>query len=97
MPEDRDHAGAQLRAAAELESIARSIGEGAEAEPLERRMRLAHDAVLGLGREANQGRSVSIALLIAALRAGAPPHPGMAEKLLGVAADLREAAARGTA
>lgn|GEM_PF-2752338 len=97
MPEDRNHADAQLRAAAELESIAGSIGEGVEAEPLERRMRLAHDAVLGLGREANQGRAVSIALLVAALRAGAPPHAGMAEKLLEVAADLRESAARGTA
>jgi aspartyl-tRNA synthetase len=80
--------------AAELDAIAASIGEGVEAEALDRRMRLAHDAVLALGREANQERAVSIALLVAALRAGAPPHPGMAQKLLEVAADLRQAAAR---
>jgi hypothetical protein len=94
VPDDREHAEAQLRAAAELESIARSIGEGAEPEVLERRMRLAHDAVLALGRDDNQERTVSIALLVAALRAGAPPHPGMAEKLLDVANDLRASAGR---
>ena len=80
--------------AAELDAIAASIGEGVEAEALDRRMRLAHDAVLALGREANQERSVSIALLVAALRAGAPPHPGMAQKLRDVATELRETAAR---
>lgn len=87
---------AQRAAAAELESIAASIGEGIEADALERRMRLAHDAVLALGRDANQGRAVSIALLVAALRAGAPPHPGMADRLREVVADLRQAADRGT-
>jgi len=83
---------ARENAAAELEAIAASIAEGPDPEALERRMRLAHDAVLALGREANQGRAVSIALLVAALRAGAPPHPGMAQRLLEVAADLRQAA-----
>ena len=80
--------------AAELEAIAASIGEGATPDVVERRMRLAHDAVLRLGGEVNQGRAVSIALLVAALRAGAPPHEGMAQKLLDVATDLRENAAR---
>jgi aspartyl-tRNA synthetase len=80
--------------AAELDAIAASIGEGVAAEALDRRMRLAHDAVLALGREANQERSVSIALLVAALRAGAPPHPGMAQKLRDVATELRETARR---
>ncbi len=80
--------------AAELDAIAASIGEGVEAEALDRRMRLAHDAVLALGREANQERAVSIALLVAALRAGAPPHPGMAQKLRDVATELRETAPR---
>jgi hypothetical protein len=75
--------------AAELESIAASIGEGATSEVVERRMRLAHDAVLALGREAHQEHALSIALLVAALRAGAPPHRGMAEKLVDVANDLR--------
>jgi hypothetical protein len=84
----------RLRAAAEIESIAGSVREGADPDALEGRMRRVHDAVLALGREANQGRATSIALLIAALRAGAPPHPGMAEKLLEVAADLRQTAAR---
>jgi hypothetical protein len=83
--------------AAELDAIAASIGEGVEAEALDRRMRLAHDAVLALGREANQERAVSIALLVAALRAGAPPHPGMAQKLRDVATELRKIAARGPA
>jgi hypothetical protein len=95
VPEDTDHAAARLRAAAELEAIAGSIGEGADAEVVERRMRVAHDAVLALGSDADRGRAVSIALLVAALRAGAPPHPGMAEKLLDVVAELRETAARG--
>jgi len=85
------------RAAAELDAIAVSIGEGASSDVVEGRMRRVHDAVLALGREANQGRAVSIALLVAALRAGAPPHPGMAERLREVAADLRETAARGPA
>ena len=80
--------------AAELDSIAASIGEGAEPELVERRMRLAHDAVRRLGRDADEGRAVSIALLVAALRAGAPAHTGMAQKLRDVAADLRESAAR---
>ena len=93
MPDEQ----ARENAAAELEAIAASIAEGPDPEALERRMRLAHDAVLALGREANQGRAVSIALLVAALRAGAPPHPGMAERLREVAADLRETAARGPA
>ena len=83
--------------AAELDAIAASIGEGVQAEALDRRMRLAHDAVLALGREANQERAVSIALLVAALRAGAPPHPGMARQLRDVATELRETAARGPA
>jgi hypothetical protein len=83
--------------AAELEAIAASIGEDAAAETVERRMRVAHDAVLRLGGDANQGRAVSIALLVAALRTGAPPHPGMAQKLRDVATDLREAAARDSA
>jgi len=97
VPDDRDGAAARLRAAAELEAIAASMGEGADAELLERRMRVAHDAVLALGGDADRGRAVSIALLVAALRAGAPPHRGMAEKLLEVAADLRRSAARGPA
>lgn len=84
------HESAPESIAAELEAIAASIGEGAAAEVVERRMRLAHDSVLRLGGDANQGRAVSIALLIAALRAGAPPHPGMAQKLREVAADLHE-------
>lgn len=83
-----------VRVAAEIESIADDIGGGVVPGDLEGRMRRAHDAVLALGREANQGRAVSIALLIAALRAGAPPHEGMAHKLLEVAADLRRTAAR---
>jgi hypothetical protein len=83
--------------AAELDAIAASIGEGVQAEALDRRMRLAHDAVLALGREANQERAVSIALLVAALRAGAPPHPGMAQKLRDVATELRATAARDSA
>jgi len=95
--EDRDQAAARLRAAAELEAIAGSIGEGADAERVERRMRVAHDAVLALGSDADRGRAVSIALLVAALRAGAPPHRGMAEKLLDVVAELRESATRGPA
>ena len=82
----------RLRAATEIESIAGSIGRGADPDELDGRMRRAHDAVLALGREANQGRATSIALLVAALRAGAPPHPGMAQRLLEVAADLRQAA-----
>jgi hypothetical protein len=89
-------AAAKQTAAAELESIAASIGEGVDADGLERRMRLVHDAVLALGRDANQGRAVSIALLVAALRAGAPPHSGMADRLREVAADLRQAADHGT-
>lgn len=80
--------------AAEIEAIAASIGQGVTADELEGRMRRAHDAVLALGREANQGRATSIALLVAALRAGAPPHPGMAQKLREVAADLRQAVLR---
>ena len=80
--------------AAEIEAIAASIGQGVTPDELEGRMRRVHDAVLALGREANQGRATSIALLVAALRAGAPPHPGMAQKLLEVAVDLRQAAAR---
>jgi len=83
--------------AAELEAIAASIGEGAEPELVERRMRLAHDAVRRLGRDGDEGRAVSIALLVAALRAGAPPHTGMARKLRDVATDLRESAARNPA
>jgi hypothetical protein len=82
------------RVAAEIEAIAASIGQGVAPDALEGRMRRVHDAVLALGREANQGRATSIALLVAALRAGAPPHPGMAQKLLEVAADLRQAALR---
>ena len=85
---------AQESIAAELESIAASIGEGAAVEVVDRRMRLAHDAVRRLGRDADEGRAVSIALLVAALRAGAPPHPGMAQKLREVATDLRETAPR---
>lgn len=88
------HENTPLGIAAELESIVRGIGEGADPEVVERRMRLAHDAVLRLGGDANQGRAVSIALLVAALRAGAPTHEGMAQKLLDVATDLRESAAR---
>ena len=88
---------ARMSLAAELESIAASIGEGAAAEGVERRMRLAHDAVRRLGRDADEGRAVSIALLVAALRTGAPPHAGMAQKLRDVAADLRESAAHGPA
>lgn len=81
-----------VRIAAEIEAIAAGIGQGVAPDELEGRMRRAHDAVLALGREANQGRATSIALLVAALRAGAPPHPGMAQRLLEVAADLRQAA-----
>jgi hypothetical protein len=88
------HDSTQERIAAELEAIAASIGEGAAADVVERRMRLVHDAVLRLGDAANQGRALSIALLVAALRAGAPPHPGMAQKLRDVATDLRETSAR---
>jgi hypothetical protein len=88
------HESAQESIAAELESIAASIGEGAPAEAVDRRMRLAHDAVRRLGRDADEGRAVSIALLVAALRAGAPPHLGMAQKLREVATDLRESAPR---
>jgi len=89
--------GVPERIAAELEAIAVSIGESATPDAVERRMRLAHDEVLRLGGDANQGRAVSIALLVAALRAGAPPHRGMAEKLLDVVAELRESATRGPA
>ena len=93
MPEP--HVSTPESIAAELEAIAASIGEGADPDAVERRMRLAHDAVLRLGGDVNQGRAVSIALLVAALRAGAPPHSGMAQKLLGVATDLREHGATG--
>jgi hypothetical protein len=93
-PDETMETSATERAAAELDAIAASIGEGAASDVVERRMRLAHDAVLALGREANQGRAVSIALLVAALRAGAPPHPGMAQRLREVALDLRQTAAR---
>lgn len=85
---------AQVSIAVELEAIAASIGEGAGAEEVDRRMRLAHDAVLALDREANQERATSVALLVAALRAGAPPHAGMAQKLRDLATDLRETAPR---
>ena len=88
------HESAPESIADELEAIAASIGEGAAPDAVERRMRLAHDAVLRLGGDANQGRAVSIALLVAALRAGAPPHEGMAQKLLDVATDLRGTSGR---
>lgn len=88
------HEGSPERIAAELEAIAAGMGEGETPDVVERRMRLAHDEVLRLGGEENRGRAVSIALLVAALRAGAPPHEGMAQKLLDVATDLRENAAR---
>ena len=91
MPDSHERAPESI--AAELESIAAGMGEDAVADIVERRMRLAHDAVLRLGGEANQGRAVSIALLVAALRAGAPPHVGMAQRLREVATDLRESAA----
>ena len=88
------HESAPESIAAELEAIAASIGEGATSDAVERRMRLAHDTVLRLGGDVNQGRALSIALLVAALRAGAPPHEGMAQKLLDVATDLRGTSGR---